>query len=296
MSILIINIKELLQVRNQDIIKVSGQDMKSLPSIKNAYLLIEDDTIVDFGKMTEIGNFSSNNVIDAKGKYVLPAWCDSHTHIVFAENREQEFVDRINGLSYQEIAANGGGIIHSAKKLQATSEQDLFTQSENRLNQVMNLGTGAIEIKSGYGLTLDAELKMLKVAKKLGEKHPIKVKHYDYSAKHINQSILNSLNYLKTDYLDCLLLHRPSPLMDVSEISDTIKSLLKDGKIKSFGVSNFTVMQMEMFKDLKISYNQINLSLTHLDSMNDGTLEYMQTNNIIKPTYIVVIALKTSRI
>ena len=118
------------------------------------------------------------------------------------------------------------------------------------------------------------------------EKLPIKVKHYDYSEKHLIQSVDNSLKYLKTDYLDCLLLHRPSPLMDISEISNTITRLMKENKIRSFGVSNFTVSQMEMFKGkLKISFNQINLSLTNLDSIFDGTLEYMQTNGIIPMAY-----------
>ena len=118
------------------------------------------------------------------------------------------------------------------------------------------------------------------------EKLPIKVKHYDYSEKHLIQSVDNSLKYLKTDYLDCLLLHRPSPLMDISEISNTITRLMKENKMRSFGVSNFTVSQMEMFKGkLKISFNQINLSLTNLDSILDGTLEYMQTNDIIPMAY-----------
>ncbi len=117
------------------------------------------------------------------------------------------------------------------------------------------------------------------------DKLPVKVKHYDYSAKHINQSVINSLKYLKTDYLDTLLLHRPSPLMDINELSDTINTLIHSGKIKSFGVSNFNVLQMDMLKDLKISYNQINFSLTQLDYMYDGTLEYMQTNNIIPMAY-----------
>jgi predicted oxidoreductase len=118
------------------------------------------------------------------------------------------------------------------------------------------------------------------------EKLPIKVKHYDYSEKHLIQSVENSLKNLKTDYLDCLLIHRPSPLMDISEVSTTINRLLKENKILSFGVSNFTVSQMEMFKGkLKISFNQINLSLTNLDSIFDGTLEYMQTNGIIPMAY-----------
>ena len=118
------------------------------------------------------------------------------------------------------------------------------------------------------------------------EKLPIKVKHYDYSERHLIQSVENSLKNLKTDYLDCFLLHRPSPLMDISEISNTITRLLEENKIRSFGVSNFTISQMEMFKDkLNISFNQINLSLTNLDSIFDGTLEYMQANNIIPMAY-----------
>ena len=118
------------------------------------------------------------------------------------------------------------------------------------------------------------------------EKLPVKIKHYDYSEDHINKSVDNSLRNLKTDYLDCLLLHRPSPLMDISVIADTVKRLVKSGKIKSFGVSNFTASQMDMFKGkLDILYNQINLSLTHLDHMFDGTLEYMQANDILPMAY-----------
>ena len=118
------------------------------------------------------------------------------------------------------------------------------------------------------------------------EKLPVKTKHYDYSEDHINKSVDNSLKNLRTDYLDCLLLHRPSPLMDISIIADTLKRLIKSGKIKSFGVSNFTANQMDMFKGkVDILYNQINLSLTHLDHMFDGTLEYMQANNILPMAY-----------
>ena len=176
MKILLSHIKELIQVRNNAPEKVSGVAMNNLPTLKNAWLLLEDERISDFGIMDEIPSFKVDQTIDCSGKIVLPTWCDSHTHIVYAGNREQEFVDRIKGRSYQEIADNGGGIINSAKKLQASSEEDLLQQSEKRLIDVMRLGTGAIEIKSGYGLTLDAELKMLRVAKKLGEKYPIKVR------------------------------------------------------------------------------------------------------------------------
>ena len=157
MKILLTHIKELVQVRDIPVERLCGDQMKILPTIKNAWLYLVDDKIDDYGTMDALPNLEADKLINCNGRSVLPTWCDSHSHLVYAGNREQEFVDRINGFSYQEIAANGGGIIHSAKKLQATSEQDLFSQSENRLNEVMRLGTGAIEIKSGYGLTLDAE-------------------------------------------------------------------------------------------------------------------------------------------
>ncbi len=176
MRILIKNIKELLQVREATVEKVSGSDMKVLPTLSNAYLFIEDDHIFDFGSMEDLQEFTADEIIDATGKIVLPTWCDSHTHIVYAGNREREFVDRINGLSYEEIAANGGGILNSAKKLQETSEKELYEQSSKRLEEIMLLGTGAVEIKSGYGLTLEAELKMLRVIKQLSKNYPIEIK------------------------------------------------------------------------------------------------------------------------
>ena len=176
MQTLIINIRELLQVRETPIMKVSGADMKKLPTIKNAFLLIENDIISDFGSMENLSGIIADKTIDASGKIVLPTWCDSHTHIVYAGNRESEFVDRINGLSYEEIANKGGGILNSAKKLQKTSEDDLYQQSAARIEEVMALGTGAIEIKSGYGLTVDAELKMLRVIQQLANRYPISIK------------------------------------------------------------------------------------------------------------------------
>lgn len=176
MITLIQNIKELLQVRETSIDKVSGKEMASLPSIKNAFLLIENDVIIDFGAMENCPKINADNTIDASGKIVLPTWCDSHTHIVYAGNREQEFVDRINGMTYEEIANRGGGILNSAKKLNATSEDEIYNQSKKRLEEVMQLGTGAVEIKSGYGLTVEGELKMLRVIKKLAENYPVKIK------------------------------------------------------------------------------------------------------------------------
>ncbi|RYJ51188.1 imidazolonepropionase [Flavobacterium petrolei] len=176
MTTLIINIKELLQVRDSSILKVSGAEMAILPSIKNAYLVLKNGLISDFGSMEDLPNINPEKCIDADGKIVLPSWCDSHTHIVYAGNREQEFVDRINGLTYEEIANRGGGILNSAKKLNETSEEEIYQQSKARLEEVMRLGTGAVEIKSGYGLTVAGELKMLRVIQRLAQNYPITIK------------------------------------------------------------------------------------------------------------------------
>ncbi|MBF4518373.1 imidazolonepropionase [Flavobacterium sp. ANB] len=176
MITLIKNIKELLQVRETSIAKVSGAEMAVLPTIKNAFLILENNLIADFGSMENLPEINADTIIDATDRIVLPSWCDSHTHIVYAGNREQEFVDRINGFSYEEIANRGGGILNSAKKLNETSEEEIYEQSKLRLEEVMHLGTGAVEIKSGYGLTIEGELKMLRVIKKLADNYPISIK------------------------------------------------------------------------------------------------------------------------
>ncbi|MGZ9736096.1 imidazolonepropionase [Flavobacterium sp. GNP002] len=176
MTTLIINIKELLQVRETAKAKVSGAEMAILPTIKNAFLVIKDNLIADFGAMENLPPIHADKTIDATGKMVLPSWCDSHTHIVYAGNREQEFVDRINGMTYEEIANRGGGILNSAKKLNEATEAEIYDQSKARLEEVMRLGTGAVEIKSGYGLTVNGELKMLRVIQRLAQNYPITIK------------------------------------------------------------------------------------------------------------------------
>jgi imidazolonepropionase len=178
-KILIKNIQQLAQVRESGINTVKGAAMAVLPSIFDAWLAIEDDLIVAYGKMEEwpgITDWSNLEVIDASGKIVFPTYCDSHTHIVYAGTREGEFVDRINGLSYEEIALRGGGIINSAQKMQTASEDKLYDDALMRINEMISQGTGAIEIKSGYGLSLEAELKMLRVINKLKQTLPIPIK------------------------------------------------------------------------------------------------------------------------
>ncbi len=201
MATLFKNIKELIQVRTETISFLSGKEMSELPTIKDAFLIVEDGVIADFGPMDKCPNNNFSTVIDATGKMILPSWCDSHTHIVYAGNREGEFVDRIKGLTYEEIANNGGGILNSAKKLQATSEEDLYRQSKARLEEVIQLGTGAVEIKSGYGLTLDAELKMLRVIKRLKENYTIPIKATFLGAHAVPKEFKNN----KDGYLEMLI-------------------------------------------------------------------------------------------
>jgi len=178
-KIIIKNIKGLVQVEKSLKVKVIGKEMKDLPIIKNAWIAIEDDIILAFGEMDsfpEITDWTNLNVIDATGKFVFPSFCDSHTHLVYAASREEEFVDRINGLTYEEIAKKGGGILNSAKKLQNTSEEQLFNDAWARLEEIKKTGTGAVEIKSGYGLSIEGELKMLRVIKKLKKESDLTIK------------------------------------------------------------------------------------------------------------------------
>jgi imidazolonepropionase len=177
MAILFSNIKQLFSVREQwDLLR--GAELANLPSINNAYLVIEGDHIADYGPMRDLKHPAANfpQHFDVSGRMVLPSWCDSHTHLVFAGSREGEFVDKIKGFSYADIAAKGGGILASAKRLIETPEDELFRQAYRRLQEVMALGTGAVEIKSGYGLTVEGELKMLRVIKRLKDASPIPIK------------------------------------------------------------------------------------------------------------------------
>jgi imidazolonepropionase len=174
-SLLIRNIRSLLQAETQFRPLIRGAEMAHIPQVHDAFLLLENGRIAAFGPMAECPE-RADEVLDATGRLVLPSWCDSHTHIVFAATREEEFVDRIRGLSYEEIAARGGGILNSARKLQAATEDELFEGAWGRLQEVIAMGTGAIEVKSGYGLTLESELKMLRVIRRLKEQSPIPVK------------------------------------------------------------------------------------------------------------------------
>ncbi len=255
MKILLIHIKELLQIRDQSVIMVAGEAMKILPKLENAFLLIEDEIISDFGLMENCPDTAVDQVIDLSGQTVLPSWVDSHTHIVYAGNRQQEFVDRINGLSYEEIFNRGGGILNSAKKLQETTEEDLYEQSKVRLEEVIRQGTGAVEIKSGYGLNLESELKMLRVIKKLGENYPIKIKatflgahafpaaykdnHEGYIRLIIDEMIPAIAQEKLADYIDAFL---ETGYFSVEETERIMQAGQKYGLVAKIHVNQFTAI------------------------------------------------------
>ncbi len=176
MRTLVTNIKSLVQTEETPCEAVCGEAMAEVGSINDAYLIVEDDKIADFGKMSELKEQNADKIIDAEQCFVLPSFCDSHTHLVYAGSREIEYIDKIRGLSYEEIAKRGGGILNSAKRLQETDEDELYEDAYKRLQEITSLGTGAVEIKSGYGLTTEAELKMLRVIRRLKENSPLTIK------------------------------------------------------------------------------------------------------------------------
>ncbi len=218
MKILIKNIKQLVQTEEEPKLKVSGKEMKKLNCINDAWLAIEDDIIAGFGRMDDwegISDWTNLTVIDATDKLVMPCYCDSHTHIVYAGSREGEFVDRINGLTYDEIFERGGGILNSAKKLHEATEEELVESALKRLNEIMMQGTGAVEIKSGYGLSTESELKMLRVIKKLKTLSPLTIKATFLGAHAIPTLYKNN----KRAYID-LLINEMMPRIVEEQLAD----------------------------------------------------------------------------
>ena len=284
MVTILTNIKELIQVRERNIKKVSGKDMAILPTLKNAFLVIENDRIADYGTMDNIPSYQSAMIVDCKGKMVFPSWCDSHTHIVYAGNREQEFVDRINGLTYEEIANRGGGILNSAKKLQETSEAELYEQSSKRLKEIISLGTGAVEIKSGYGLTVEAELKILRVIRKLRETFSLPIKATFLGA----HAFPSEYKENKEAYID-LIINEMLPEIAKEKLADFIDAFCETGYFsveqtervidagKKYGlIPKIHVNQFTSIGGLQASVAKGALSVDHLEIMTESDIEALK--------------------
>ena len=255
MSILIINIKELIQVEEKAAKWVAGKDMAEIKTIKNAWLLTKDDVIKDFGSMDKLPKINVKKTIDASGKMLFPGFCDSHTHLVYAASREIEYIDKIKGLSYEEIAKRGGGILNSAKKMAEASEEQLVEDALKRLETIAKYGTVAVEIKSGYGLTTESELKMLRVIKKLKEVSPIHIIANFLGAHAVPPEYKGK----QSDYVD-LIINEMIPQVAAAELADFIDVFCDKGFFTVEDTDRILMAGMKYGMRPKIHANELDYS------------------------------------
>ncbi len=288
MSLLIKNIKQLFQVEKEKKNTIKGLAMQALLSMENAWLLIDNQRIVGFGTMDSCPE-NAIEIIDATGKMVLPTWCDSHTHIVFAGSRENEFLDKIKGVPYEEIARRGGGILNSARRLQNTSEEELFDAAWQRLEEIASFGTGAVEIKSGYGLSVESELKILRVVKKLKEKSPLHIKatflgahtfpaeykenHQGYIDLIINEMLPKIAAENLADYIDVFC---EKVAFSPSETEQIIVAGAKYGLKAKIHTNQFNSMG-----GIELSVKHKAISVDHLEVLNDDEINILKNSDTI---------------
>ena len=286
MEVLLVNIGQLIQVREPALTVVKGAEMAHLPSISNAWLLVKDGIISDYGTMETCPERSAETY-DCKGRFVFPSWCDSHTHLVFAAWREKEFVDKLNGLGYEEIAQRGGGILNSAKKLAEASEEELFDFAWQRLEEIKQTGTGAVEIKSGYGLSFAGELKMLRVIRKLKEKSDLTIKAtflgaHTYPLEYRE----NHEGYLK------ILIDEILPLIAKENLADFIDVFCEKGyfsvedtdRILQVGakyglIPKVHVNQFNAIGGVAVSVKNNARSVDHLEQLTDEDIEVLKSSS-----------------
>ncbi|WP_340198750.1 imidazolonepropionase [Ascidiimonas sp. W6] len=290
MKILLYNIKQLLQVRQKSISFVKGAEMKELPLLENAFLTSSEGRITNFGKMEECPEISAfDEAYDCTGRLVLPTWCDSHTHLVFAGNRENEFRDKIQGLSYEQIAARGGGILNSVEKLRNTSERELYKQASERLKSVIAMGTGAIEIKSGYGLNTESELKMLRVIKRLQNEYPVEIKATFLGA----HAIPNRFKNRKAEYLN-LIITEMLPEISKLQLADFIDVFCEQNYFSvnetkrileaanEYGLSaKIHVNQFSILGGIKVACDLNARSVDHLELLDDDDICALKNSTTI---------------
>ena len=296
MKTVIKNISELIQTENTPRKWVAGKDMSKLSTIKDAFVEYENGIITSFGSMSDwngIEDWNNTEIIDAEGGMVFPSYCDSHTHLVFAASREEEFVDRINGLSYEEIANRGGGILNSAEKLQNATEDKLYESAFSRLNNLIQMGTGAIEIKSGYGLTLDAELKMLRVIKRLKENTEVSIKATFLGAHALPKEYKDNkegyMNLVIDEMLPQVAEEKLADYVDIFcekgyfTVEDTIRLLEAASKL---GIQAKThVNQFNSIGGVEASVKLGALSVDHLEEMEEQDFEALKNSDCM-PTIL----------
>lgn len=281
---LIKNIKTLVGILPQGVLRLCGSEMNTLNTLENAYLMVEDGLIKEFGKMKECPDYRGET-IDASGKMVFPSFCDSHTHIVFAGSREGEFLDKINGLSYEEIAKRGGGILNSARLLHETSEDELYRQALRRLKMVIGFGTGAIEIKSGYGLSTEDELKMLRVIKRLSEATQATVKATFLGAHAFPQEYKNGR---EDEYID-LLCNEMLPKVAEQQLAEYVDVFCDKGfftveqtarileTAQKYGIrGKIHANELDFSGGVQVGVRYNALSVDHLESSGEKEIEALK--------------------
>ena len=295
MKTLIKNIKEIVGVSiSEPITTKIGSQLNEISSIKDGWIMIEDDLILDFGDMDDwpgIEDWNKTEIIDANNGIVMPSWCDSHTHIVYAGTREMEFLDRIDGLSYEEIAKRGGGILNSAKLLAQTSEDELYQQSSKRVDSIIKLGTGALEIKSGYGLNTENEIKMLRVIKRLKETYPIAIKstflgahavpkeqsQEEYVATIINEMIPAVSKEKLADYIDVFC---DKGFFTPKETENILKAGKKHGLEPKIHAN-----ELDFSGGIEVGVKMGALSVDHLEFTSEKQIEILKKSNTM-PTLL----------
>lgn len=291
MTTLITHIQQLIGIREVTT-PLRGPALADLPVIDNAFILIEDGIIADYGAMYELElkvPHLPKNIIDASLQFVLPCWCDSHTHLVFAKSREEEFIDKIKGMSYEDIAAKGGGILNSAKKLNEATEDELFNSAWARLEEVSRLGTGAIEIKSGYGLSVESELKMLRVIQKLKERSGLGIKSTFLGAHTYPEQYKDD----HQGYID-LIINEMLPVIAREKLADYIDVFCETGFFSPQEMETICKAGMGYGLKPKLHVNQLHsiggieaaiqlnaVSVDHLETMTDKDINNIAASNTI---------------
>ncbi len=294
---LLVNIKELVGIEEEGRLMKRGTEMSEIGRIKNAFLLTKGKKIVDYGTMDspECKRYLSENrrIIDVSGSLVMPCFCDSHTHLVYANSRELEFVDKIRGLSYEEIAKRGGGILNSAKATAAASEDELYETAMERLNEIMHYGTGAVEIKSGYGLTTESELKLLRVIRRLKENSPLTIKSNFLGAHGIPMEYRGH----QEDYVD-LVINEMIPLVASEDLADFIDVFCDQGfftcedteRILMAGIKygmrpKIHANEMAVSGGVQVGVKYGAISVDHLEQMGQAEIEALKDSETM-PTIL----------
>ena len=293
MSLLVKNIGCIVGTDESGCTRVAGEDMANIGMLENAWLLTDGERICDYGTMDSVPHEEGHEVIDAKGGWLFPSFCDSHTHIVYAGSREQEFLDKINGLSYEEIAKRGGGILNSADRLHDTSEDELYRQAMERINEIVSMGTGLVEIKSGYGLTLEDELKILRVIRRIKENAPLEVRATFLGAHAVGRAYRGRqseyVEHVCNDMIPAVAKEKLADFIDVFcdkgffTVEETAKIIETGAK---YGMrAKIHANELAVSGGVEVGVKHEALSVDHLESMGDEQIDALKGSNTM-PTML----------